>query len=235
MITHVAVVPQAPLLVPQLVTGAVTDTAGVRNAAVDAARWLAAGTPRWMAVGADPVPAVFEPDHSGTFGGFGADVAVSLSATSARTSAAELPLPVLVAAWLRQQAAAAYVRVRLLSPTSTPQQCLDVGKGLHAEPESGLLVLGDGSNRHGPRAPGGYAEAAGPFDAAVADALATVDAATLLGIEHDVAGELGASGRVPWQIAAGVIDEGTWRGTVHYSAAPFGVGYHVATWQRVAR
>jgi aromatic ring-opening dioxygenase LigB subunit len=92
------------------------------------------------------------------------------------------------------------------------------------------LVLGDGSNRHGPRAPGSEDERAPSFDDAVAKALAKADAEALLALDPALADELGAGGRVPWQVLAGVGD--SWRAELLYSAAPFGVGYHVAVWER---
>ncbi|MGH3433115.1 MAG: hypothetical protein ACRDQB_09795, partial [Thermocrispum sp.] len=74
------------------------------------------------------------------------------------------------------------------------------------------------------------------FDAAVAAALATADADALADVDPDLATDLGATGRAAWQVAAGVLSDATghgrWAGKLLYSDAPFGVGYHVATWER---
>ena len=67
------------------------------------------------------------------------------------------------------------------------------------------------------------------FDGAVADALANADAETLAALDPDLATELGAAGRAPWQVLAAATP-GDWRGELHYSAAPYGVGYFVASW-----
>jgi hypothetical protein len=42
-----------------------------------------------------------------------------------------------------------------------------------------------------------------------------------------------ADGRAPWQVLAGATAQGRWNGELLYSAAPFGVAYHVATWTPV--
>src|SRR5699024_8611139 len=99
--------------------------------------------------------------------------------------------------------------------------------------ETGLLVLGDGSNRRGARAPGGNDDRAADFDESVAGALATADVDTLRDIDPELAAELGAGGRVPWQVLASLpTGEHGWRAELLYSDAPFGVGYHVAVWDR---
>jgi hypothetical protein len=94
-----------------------------------------------------------------------------------------------------------------------------------------VLILGDGSNRHGPAAPGSEDVRAPAFDDAVAKALAKADTQALLDLDPALAGELGVGGLVPWQVLAGA--GGEWHGELLYSAAPFGVAYHVAVWERV--
>ena len=88
MISHVAVVPHPPLLVPQLSPG-MTDP--VRQACLDAVSRLG---DRWIAVGAHDEDLTLEPSFAGTFAGFGTDVPVSLS--SGPCSPRALPLPALV-------------------------------------------------------------------------------------------------------------------------------------------
>ncbi|MFD1146312.1 hypothetical protein ACFQ3T_04175, partial [Saccharothrix hoggarensis] len=123
MISRLAVVPHPPLLVPELVTGAGSDTEPVRSACLAAARDLAACSAEWVAVGVDPSgPRVVE-DAAGTFRGFGVDVPVSLS-EGATTADDELPLPALVAAWLRERAGARSVRVHLVPPDMPAADCV---------------------------------------------------------------------------------------------------------------
>jgi aromatic ring-opening dioxygenase LigB subunit len=97
----------------------------------------------------------------------------------------------------------------------------------------GLLVLGDGASMHAAPGAGRVDERAGPFDAAVRDALASADTRALLGLDERLAAELGVTGRPGWQVLASVAERaGTpWRAELLYSAAPYGVAYHVAVWR----
>lgn len=226
MISRLVVVPHPPLLVPELVAGAVPDTEPVRSACLAAARELAAHAPDWVAVGVDPSgPRVVEA-VTGTFRGFGVDVPVSLSADASSVEE-DLPLPALVAAWLRERAGARSVRVHLVPPDLATAECVALGERLAGS--RALLVLGDGSHRRGEQAVGRPDERAEPFDEEVRKALATADTAALRALDPALAAELGAFGRAAWQVAAGV--PGAWRCARSEFLAPFGVGYHVAVWE----
>lgn len=246
----VAVVPQPPLLVPELVVGAAQEAAEVRAACLAAARRLAGASRQWIAVGTGPDPADGPPARVGTFRGFGVDLPVALTADGLREEGGpapdpELPLSLLVAGWLRERVDPA-VQVRpLLVPAELPTtDCIERGTRLAAELAAergsvGLLVLGDGAITHAARAPGYLDARAGPFDERVAKALAAVDTATLLGLDVELAGQLGAVGRAPWQVLAATVSaqpagDSGWRGELVYSAAPYGVAYHVAVWTRAA-
>lgn len=83
MLTTVAVLPQPPLLVPELATAAAAETAPLRAACLTAATRLGAAARRWIAVGADEggrrtVGSLAR----GTFVGFGVDVVVALDTTA---------------------------------------------------------------------------------------------------------------------------------------------------------
>lgn len=239
VIIRAVVVPHPPLLVPELVGGAVVRTESVRVASVTAARLLAEVARDWVAVAADPSgPFAIEPGARGSFAGYGVDVPVSLDPTeeNAEKPDPEMPLPALVAGWLREQAGARRVRVRLVDPGLSVEDSRKVGVALADElagPEPiGLLVLGDGSNRHTERAPARPDDRAGPFDERVRDALAAGDPTALLGLDAGLADELNAVGRVAWQIMAGAAQTvgEPWRARLLYSDQPFGVAYHVAVW-----
>jgi hypothetical protein len=226
VIVRAAVVPQPPLIVPELVGGALAETEPVRTACLAAAAALAQFSDEWIAVAASPWgPAVIEPDAVGTFRGYGVDVPVSLSANSTGEPDPELPLPALIAGWLRGRAGAGRVRVRLLGPD---EDYAEIGAELAVGESAGLLVLGDGSNRHGPGAPGREDDRSGPFDEALASALATGDAAALRALDRKLAEDLGATGWPAWQVLAAALPDADAR--LDYSATPFGVGYHVAVW-----
>jgi hypothetical protein len=222
VISRVAVVPHPPLLVPELSPGCAS---GLRAACLTAVSRLGQA---WLAVGAHDEDLSIEPESAGTFRGYGVDVPVSLS--TERVPSAELPLPALVAGWLRDRAGAASVRIRLIARATPAAECERIGKELADAEETSLLVLADGSNRHGPRSPGSEDARAPGFDEAVAQALRTADAQALRALDVRLADELGAGGRAPWQVLAG-LGPG-WRAELLYSEAPFGVGYHVAVWER---
>lgn len=227
----VVVLPQAPLLVPQLATGATAETADLRSACRAAAARMGATVSEWVAVGADgggrrTVPA----DTRGSFVGFGADVVVGLGPDATGPVDAELPLPLLIAGWAAA-GTGARLRGELVAPDATPAECAALGERLAAEPV-GLLVVGDGSAKHTLKAPGHLDERSGPFDDAVANALRTADPAGLAALDPGLARELWAIGRAPWQVLAGATAGHDWTGELLYTGAPYGVGYHVAVWSR---
>lgn len=236
MIVRVAVVAHPPLLVPELVSGDDPDVRRVRDASLAVATELAAAAPRWVAVGADPTgPRVLDRHQAGTFLGYGVDVVARLSDNDAQPDPS-MPLPALVAGWLRERAGADEVTVRLVTPDLPPTECRTLGERLAAElagPEPvGLLVLGDGSHRHGERAVGRPDPRAAAFDDAVHTALAAADPAGLQALDPALAAELGAAGRASWQVLAGLAgaDHRGWKSTDTHLLVPFGVAYHLAVW-----
>jgi hypothetical protein len=242
VLSAVAVLPEPPLLVPQLATGAAGETAELRAACLLAATRLGRSAARWIAIGADPGGRrTVGPQARGSFVGFGVDVVVGLD-TVDRGRVGEvdpsLPLPLLVAGWVAAAAGSA-VRIRgeLVGTDEPPPACAALGAELAAEcaadPEPvGLLVLGDGAATHTERAPGHLDARAGPFDATVAAALRAADTAALAALDPSTATELLVAGRAPWQVLAAAAAGGRWRGELLHSAAPFGVAYHVAFWTR---
>jgi hypothetical protein len=238
----VAVLPEPPLLVPELATGAVAETAELRAACLAAAARLGRAAPRWIAVGADAGGRCsVGPAARGSFVGFGADVVVGLDTTGSTPGRGpvgpDLPLALLVAGWAAARSGAR-VRIRgeLVAVDAPPAACAALGAELAAECAAepgpvGLLVLGDGAARHTERAPGHLDERAGPFDAAVAAALRDADRAALAALDPGLAADLMVAGRAPWQVLAGATGPGAWRGELLHSSAPFGVAYHVAVWE----
>jgi hypothetical protein len=234
----VAVVPEPPLLVPELATGAAAETAALRAACRAAAHRLAAAATSWIAVGADAGGRrTVSADARGSFVGFGADagaaVVVGLAPHAAGPVDPALPLPLLIAGWLREGLPVT-VRGELVAPDADPADCRALGAALAAavDEDVALLVVGDGAATHTEKAPGYLDERAGPFDDAVAAALAYADTAALAALDPALAAALWASGRAPWQVLAGATEGARWKGELLHSAHPFGVGYHVAVWQR---
>jgi hypothetical protein len=129
-----------------------------------------------------------------------------------------LPLSLLIGAWL-VPGADRFVSIAADAP---PEECAELGATLAAEGRVGLLIMGDASACRNEKAPGYFDPRAEPFDRAVADALADVDVGALRDLDHRLAADLRAAG--PGAAA-------TFKGTVLFDEAPYGVGYLVASWR----
>lgn len=239
VLSVIAVLPQPPLLVPELTGGAAVETEALREACRDTAAALAEATRTWIVVGADAGGRrSVEPGTTGTFAGYGRDVPVVLPGGEGRVDdeGPRLPLPLLIAGWAAAGTGTDLrVRGELISPDASTADCLALGAELAATGtgDVGLLVVGDGAARHTAKSPGGFDERAEAFDAVVAAALDAADPEPLAALDADLARELWAAGRAPWQVLAGAARAGgTWTGTLRHTSIPYGVAYHVASWHR---
>jgi hypothetical protein len=176
----------------------------------------------------------------GTFGGYGYPLAVRLGGGTvdvADAAAATLPLSLTVGAWLLRDRPLAPPRLGQTIAADAPVDAAVMLGSAIAERSVriGLVIMGDGSARHGPQAPGYDDPRAATFDSAVTAALAGADTAVLLALDVDRARDLLVAGRPAWQVLAGAVraSGGTWAGSVTYAAAPYGVQYTVATWRPV--
>ncbi|WFE64607.1 class III extradiol dioxygenase subunit B-like domain-containing protein [Micromonospora sp. WMMD714] len=166
------------------------------------------------------------------------------AAAGLREGAGGLPLSLLVGAWLVDRVGPPTPtawRMVSVAPDEPVDRCAAVGAGLVeagrvADEPWALLVLGDGSACHGPKAPGYDDPRAGAYDEGVARALAGADVDALLGLDPVVSAELKAAGRAAWQVLAGAVRAagGDWHGELRHRAQPYGVGYLVASWARTA-
>ncbi|RLK61543.1 hypothetical protein CLV68_2084 [Actinokineospora cianjurensis] len=238
VIRRVAVVPHPPLIVPELTGGGDRDADAVRADCVAAAASFADAAPRWFVVGACDRPGRYGPEVAGTFRGFGVDVRVGLGAKADLAFADPvLPLPALVAGWLRAAVGGPDVTARIVPVDFSPTDCAAEGARIAEElagPDPvGLLVLGDGSHRHGERSVGRPDARSAAFDDDVTRALASVDLDALARLDPALAAELGAVGRAPWQVLAGAVraDGREWRSVEARVSAPLGVAYHFAVWE----
>jgi hypothetical protein len=227
VLSSIALVPSAPVMVPELASSAAAETADLRAAAFSAA----AGLPRrWIAVGAAPTDGVHGPASAGTFAGYGVDLRVGLSAAAAAGEPVALPLCVLIAGWLRGIAGPdADVEVRALRADTDADTAVGYGRQLRADiaaadHEVGVLVIADGANTLTPSAPGGYDPDSVPIQAALDDALAAGDTETLTRVAAD------AVGRVAYQALAGLAGPRPRSADELYRGAPYGVGYFVGVW-----
>ncbi|KQX56160.1 MULTISPECIES: hypothetical protein [unclassified Streptomyces] len=242
MLVAAAVCPCPPLLVPEVATGAAPELDAARVACADALGLLAAARPdRLYVVGPadEGAQGVFPAGSTGSFAGFGVDLSVRLgdpagSGEPGRTDTGRpLPVSLAVGAWLLERAdwADAPIEGLAVDGAATPDVCAGLGRGLaDSAGRVALLVTGDGSACRTVKAPGYLDERAAAFDAEAARALGAADAAALLALDPELAYELKAAGRAPWQVLAGAAEGAGLDGRLLFEDAPYGVGYFVAAW-----
>ena len=216
--------PQPPLLLPA-VAGLPSPALSLLRAAVDGAvQTLLEARPEVVVVvgaGADGVR--FGPGDAGDLHGLGVALEVPF-AGRVRPGGLRVPLPHLVGAWLLDHAGHAGTRLGV-GPDDLAAALGDVPGTV------GVLAMGDGSARRSEKAPGALDPAAGPFDAAVAAALATGDPGALAGLDPDAGERLLAAGVPVWRAVGAALAGREVRADLRYDEAPFGVGYLAATWQ----
>ena len=220
-----AVCPHPPLLVPEVASGAAHELDELRTACVAAIDQLATAT-SVVVVGAGTDRAAFPADAGGSFGAYGAP------GVRIGSGAAVLPLSLAVGGWLLEQTKAAHLpRTYLAVPVgATPAECQRLGQELaDGNDQVGLLVMGDGSARRSEHSPVHLHPRAEIFDTTVATALQYRDLDVLRALDPDLATELQAAGRAPWQVLAGALERTALTSELTYNAAPYGVGYFVAS------
>ncbi|MEV6332490.1 class III extradiol dioxygenase subunit B-like domain-containing protein [Streptomyces sp. NPDC051909] len=234
MLVAAAVCPCPPLLVPAVAAGAASELAEARTACSDVLGVLAASRPdRLVVIGpaGEGERGVFPAGSAGSFAGFGVDVTVRLGAGPGGDR--PLPASLAVAGWLLEHTDWADAPVEGLGVGEALEaaRCAATGREIAASAERvALLVMGDGSACRTVKAPGYLDERAEPFDAAVGRALGAADPAALLALDAELAYELKAAGRAPWQVLAGAAEGADLAGRLLYEDAPYGVGYFVAAW-----
>lgn len=221
-VVSAAVCPHPPLLVPEVASGAASDLDDLRAFCLTAVTALATAD-RLVVVGTGPAAGRYDADAAGSFTPYGAPLQVG-------SGPPILPLSLTVGAWLVNQfKAAAVPRTYLaLAPDALPADCLALGRELaDSNDRLALLVMGDGSARRSEHSPVHLHPRAELFDSTVAAALHLADTTTLAALDPALAAELHAAGRAPWQVLAATTGL---TGELLYHAAPYGVGYFVASW-----
>jgi hypothetical protein len=231
VLSAIAIIPSAPVLVPELAGAAAAEVADLSAAVLAAAVLL---PPRWIVVGTGRADDVLRPDGPksiGTFAGFGADVRVRLSPQAESELPVEMPLCALLAAWVRGQARPeAGARVHIYRGDHNADTALAYGRQLRAEIDRapdpiGVLVVADGANTLTPTAPGGYDPGNAGAQLALDDALANGDVAALTRLPRQILG------RVAFQVLAGLAEPRPRSAKELYRGAPHGVGYFAGAWQ----
>ncbi|MHA3022438.1 hypothetical protein ACXPWS_19575 [Mycobacterium sp. BMJ-28] len=225
MLAAIAVIPSAPVLVPELAGAAAAELVDVRTAMMSAAAALPS---RWIVVGTGAETGLIGPDAAGTFAGYGVDLRVQLS-PGAGGPLTGLPLCALIAGWVRGEAArGAHAEVHVYRDDLDADAALGAGRELRAAIDAagdaiGVLVVADGARTLTPSAPGGHDPDSVAVQASLDDALAAGDTAAL------AATGPGVVGRVAFQVLAGLGNPSG--ATELYRGAPYGVGYFVGVWQ----
>lgn len=229
MLSAIAIVPSAPVLVPELAGAAAAEVADLVAATLAAAAML---PERWVIIGTGPADEEFGPDATGTFAGFGVDVPVRLSPRDGdEPGPLALPVCALLGGWVRGRAQPrASARVRVYRGDHGATAALRRGRELRTEldrlPEPiGVLVVADGANTLTPAAPGGHDPGNAPAQEALNDALADGDVAALTRLPPQILG------RVAFQVLAGLAEPGPRSAKELYRGAPYGVGYFAGAWQ----
>ncbi|GAA0575701.1 class III extradiol dioxygenase subunit B-like domain-containing protein [Streptomyces crystallinus] len=238
MLVAAAVCPCPPLLVPAVASGAAPELDAARDACADAVGLLAASRPDLLVV-VGPAEQTARGPHPqgapGSFAAFGVDLRVHLGPAPAvpDDTARELPPSLAVGAWLLERSGWSDAPVEGLGVGEPLEaaRCADAGRSLAARADRvALLVMGDGSACRTLKAPGYLDERAEAFDEGVASALGAADTRALLELDAELAYELKAAGRAPWQVLAGAAEGAGLAGRLLYEDAPYGVGYFVAVW-----
>jgi hypothetical protein len=199
----------------------------LRDACAEAAGWLVRTQPQTIiVVGSAAATAQWDPGDQ-----------LDLSAFAPALGSAGkpgLPMPLGLGALLLDQAG--YSGPRILQAVGQDEpaaSCLRLGAELARSPaRAALLVMGDGSARRSPAAPGHFDERAAAFDAGIERALRDGDPGRLATVDPALARELMATGRAAWQVLAGGMPASGLDTDVRYADAPYGVAYLVALVQQ---
>src|SRR3954471_10802957 len=141
-----------------------------------------------------------------------------------------LPLSLLVGGWLTRGHVRSFAAV---SSDLDAAECAALGAELaDAADRVVLLAMGDGSARHTEKAPGYLDPRAAAYDQRVGAALAEADIEGLLALEPAEAESLLVAGRASWQVLAGAASGSDLVPGPAFFSAPYGVGYHVVTWNK---
>lgn len=241
MLAQIAVIPSAPLLVPELAGPHAIEVEAVRSAVLDAGRALASTASRWVALGVGDVAGagpVEDCASAGDFGAYGVPVAVTLPGLST-DGGTPMPLSMLLAGWLAAQVTPAPIRIAPLipDPASDPSLCRLIGSMAAVSPDLfggeepvGLLVVADGATALSASAPGGgERDSAWVLQRRLDEAIAEANTPGFASLGVAECQREGIGTRAAWQVLGGILDEWPMASVnVSYTAAPFGVGYTVA-------
>jgi hypothetical protein len=244
MLETAVVLPNPPVLVPEVAAGAAPELDRLRTACSDA---LKAVLHAWesgcelVLVGVGAERETFHPGALGTFAGFGVPVTTTLPGRTIEGAEDQrrLPLSLTVGAWLMNQVAPWSSAERAVSAVSVPgdlapSEALAVGRDIAASAAGvAVVVMGDGSSALSLKAPGYLVQGAQDWQDEVTSAIANADVDALAAISPEDAVRFGATGRAAWQVLAGAAGESReWHAELLATEDRYGVAYLVARWSR---
>ena len=235
MLVSAAICPHPPLLVPGIGPRHDGRLEVLRDACWSALHELRNASPELLVVvGAGTRT---EPDVAGVgdFADYGVPRRVALPGRLPdAASDSGMPLSLCVGAWLlerdgwRGQVAGASV-----ARTATRDECVRLGADTADRADRvALLVMADGAPGHAHDETPLTRSRAGAHDLAFVAAIGSGDPRQILALDDEAAAAAGSDGVKALNVLAGAGADTVFDVDVTYDAAPFGVGYTVAVWER---
>lgn len=242
MLICAAIVPHPLLLVPEIARAESADVAQLRSSCLMALDSILAAAPEVVhMLGTGPDTSTYR-NAIADFRPWGVDLQVPLpeavpqepSSQARGRSVAELPLSLAVGAWLvAQREWSSPIAATSISTDESLDSCVRLGADLAASGDRlALLIMSDGAACRSETGPRPYDARGATYDAEVGRALRSGDGRELAALDADLAGTVSTTGLNPLRALAGAADEAIFDTQVTYDAAPFGVGYCVAVWER---
>lgn len=228
-----AVCPHPPLLVPAIGAGN-REVESVRAACVAAMESVRAADPEVLVVvGTGPTTQTHDGSAVADFTPWGAELQVRLPGASGPPGQ-KLPLAVGVGVWLLHQAMwDAGALAAAVATDATADGCRVLGEELAERADRvAMLVMSDGSARRSGTGPRAFDARSVDYDASVVDALSRGEGSGLLALDAALSSAVDAEGLNPLRVLGGAATEAVFDTQVLYDAAPLGVGYYVAVWER---
>lgn len=240
MTARIATVPGTPLLIPAVAAGAAEELADVRHAALGRVAWAGGTRGRVSVLAQDPAVSVPTRHELGPCLSLAAvglteclcgqpgESCERVRDEGAVLATRELPVAVVVAAWLADRAG-----VGIDGVWSVPSDPESVPLPEGAAEADGLVLIADGSSARTPKAPAALVEGAVEFDDVLTESITSVNVEFFLDERRSAdARNFAVQGLGAWAAAAQVtgLMPGRWVGEIDIAVDPYGVLYVVAGW-----
>lgn len=234
MITAAAFVPSAPILIPEVASGAAAELTDLRAIAIAAIARVAESAEHVIIVAAGSRTRQFD-TGIGTFAGFGVPLTVAIDPSSrveAGEQVDEIGVAASIGVWLLDQTQWSGARsVVEIGPDESQTRLAELAIELAESASSvALVIVADGSAARTEKSPGYLHPDATHFDVLIEQALASGRAQALADLDRAQAQAVMAAGWPAWQVAALAMQGREIEASCDVADAPFGVGYFVASW-----